>query len=95
MEQWNNENTEYTNQTIIIKQGRGKMLEKEKNQHKGCPNRGHCQKEESKKGLTIEEIEDIEYKQAKLDNETIDDFFAEVEDIDEIPIISIDSEKEQ
>ena len=23
------------------------MLEKE-NQHKGCPNRGHCQKEESK-----------------------------------------------
>ena len=48
MEQWNNENTEYTNQTIIIKQGRGKMLEKEKNQYKGCPNRGHCQKEESK-----------------------------------------------
>ena len=48
MEQWNNENTEYTNQTIIIKQGRGKMLEKEKNQHKGCPNREHCQKEESK-----------------------------------------------
>ena len=53
------------------------------------------EKEESKKGLTIEEIEDIEYKQAKLDNETIDDIFAEVEDIDEIPIISIDSEKEQ
>ena len=26
----------------------GGMLEKEKNQHKGCPNRGHCQKEESK-----------------------------------------------
>ena len=52
-------------------------------------------KEESKKGLTIEEIEDIEYKQAKLDNETIDDIFAEVEDIDEIPIISVDSEKEQ
>ena len=35
MEQWNNENTEYTNQTITIKQGWGKMLEKEKNQHKG------------------------------------------------------------
>ena len=48
MEQWNNENTEYTNQTITIKQGWGKMLEKEKNQHKGCPNRGYCQKEESK-----------------------------------------------
>lgn len=26
----------------------GKMLEKEKNQHKGCPNRGYCQKEEGK-----------------------------------------------
>lgn len=53
------------------------------------------EKEESKKGLTAEEIEDIEYKQVKLDNETIDDIFAEVEDIDEMPIISIDSEKEQ
>ncbi len=51
------------------------------------------EKEENKKGLTIEEIEDIEYKQAKLDNETIDDIFAEVEDIDEMPIISIDSEE--
>lgn len=53
------------------------------------------EKEESKKGLTIEEIEDIEYKQAKLDNETIDDIFAEVDEIEDIPIISIDSEKEQ
>ena len=48
MEQWNNENKEYTNQTITIKQGRGKNVRKRKNQHKGCPNRGHCQKEESK-----------------------------------------------
>ena len=47
MEQWNNESTEYTNQTITINKDGG-MLEKEKNQHKGCPNRGHCQKEESK-----------------------------------------------
>ena len=47
MEQWNNENTEYTNQTIITNKDVRKMLEKE-NQHKGCPNRGHCQKEESK-----------------------------------------------
>ena len=40
------------------------------------------EKEESKKGLTREEIEDIEYRQAKLDNESIDDIFAEVDDID-------------
>lgn len=53
------------------------------------------EKEENKKELTIEKIEDIEYKQAKLDNETIDDIFAEVEDIDEIPIISIDSEEKE
>ncbi len=50
------------------------------------------EKEESKKGLTVEEIEDIEYEQVKLDSESIDDIFAEVEDIDEMPIISIDSE---
>ena len=53
------------------------------------------EKEESKKGLTAEEIEDIEYEQVKLDNETIDDIFAEVEDIDEMPIISIDSEEKE
>ena len=40
------------------------------------------EKEESKKGLTREEIEDIEYRQAKLDNESIDDIFAKVDDID-------------
>lgn len=50
------------------------------------------EKKESLKGLTAEEIEDIEYEQVKLDSESIDDIFAEVEDIDEIPIISIDSE---
>ena len=37
-------------------------------------------------------LEDIEYEQVKLDSETIDDIFAEVEDIEEMPIISIDSE---
>ena len=50
------------------------------------------EKEESKKGLIAEEIEDIEYEQVKLDHETIDDIFAEVEEIEEMPIISIDSE---
>ena len=50
------------------------------------------EKEENKKGLIAEEIEDMEYEQVKLDHETIDDIFAEVEDIDEMPIISIDSE---
>ncbi len=50
------------------------------------------EKEDYKKGLTAEEIEALEYERAKLDNESIDDIFAEVEDIDEMPIISIDSE---
>ena len=53
------------------------------------------EKEESKKGLTAEEIEEIEYEQTKLDSETIDEIFAEVEDIDEMPIISIDSEEKK
>ena len=53
------------------------------------------EKEESKKGLIAEEIEDIEYEQTKLDSETIDEIFAEVEDIDEMPIISIDSEEKK
>ena len=53
------------------------------------------EKEESKKGLTAEEIEDMEYEQTKLDSETIDEIFAEVEDIDEMPIISIDSKEKE
>ena len=39
--------------------------------------------------------EEIEYEKAKLDNESIDDIFAEVEDIDDIPIISIDSKERE
>ena len=50
------------------------------------------EKPEEKKGLTAEEIEEMEYKQAVLENESIDDIFAEVEDIEDIPIISIDGE---
>ena len=66
----------------------------------GNGNTKHCveflsQKLRNGKIESIEKIEDIEYKQAKLDNETIDDIFAEVEDIDEIPIISIDSEEKE
>lgn len=49
-------------------------------------------KDEDKKELTAEEIEDIEYKQTQLDSESIDDIFAEVEDIDEI---SADSKKDK
>ncbi|WP_407376913.1 topoisomerase IV [Methanobrevibacter sp.] len=50
------------------------------------------EKPKEKKGLTADEIEEMEYNQAILDNESIDDIFAEVEDIDEIPIIPVDSE---
>ena len=53
------------------------------------------EKSEDKKGLTAEEIEEIEYEQVKLDTESIDDIFAEVDDIDEIPIISIDSKEDK
>ncbi len=50
------------------------------------------EKPENKKGLTAEEIEEMEYKQAVLENESIDDIFAEVEDIKEMPASSSDGE---
>ena len=53
------------------------------------------EKPDEKKGLTTEEIEEIEYEKVKLENETIDDIFAEVEGIEDIPIISSDSKKEK
>ena len=34
----------------------------------------------------------FEYEQAVLENESIDDIFAEVEDFDDMPIISVDGE---
>ena len=50
------------------------------------------EKPKEKKGLTSEEIEEIEYEQVVLEGESIDDIFAEVEDIEDIPIVSVDSE---
>ncbi len=50
------------------------------------------EKPKEKKGLTADEIEEMEYEQVVRESESIDDIFAEVEDIDEIPIISVDSE---
>ena len=50
------------------------------------------EKEENKKGLTQEEIDEMEYNEVQLEGESIDDIFAEVEDIEDIPIISIDGE---
>ena len=44
------------------------------------------EKPKEKKGLTADEIEEMEYKQAVLENESIDDIFAEVEDIPNIPM---------
>lgn len=49
----------------------------------------------AKKTLTEEEIEEIEYEHAKLESESIDDIFAEVEDIEEVPIITLDSKERQ
>ena len=51
------------------------------------------EKPKEKKELTSEEIEEIEYKQAILDNESIDDIFAEIEEIEDIPINSVDSQE--
>lgn len=45
-----------------------------------------------KRALTDEELE---HDQVILDNESIDDIFAEVEDIEDIPVISIDSQEEK
>jgi len=50
------------------------------------------EKPKEKKGLTADEIEEMEYEQVVRESESIDDIFAEVEDIDEMPIISVDSE---
>lgn len=36
-----------------------------------------------------------EYEKAHLDDESIDDIFSEIEDIDEVPIISVDSKEEK
>ncbi|WP_405293506.1 topoisomerase IV [Methanobrevibacter sp.] len=51
------------------------------------------EKRPKQKELTAEEIEEIEYEHAQLENESIDDIFAEVEDIEDMPIISIDSKE--
>ncbi len=45
--------------------------------------------------LTEKEIEEIEYKKARLDTESIDDIFADVEDINKIPIVSVDSKEDK
>ena len=47
------------------------------------------------KTLSEEEIEEIEYEHAKLESESIDDIFAEVEEIEDVPIISVDSKEKK
>ena len=53
------------------------------------------EKPAEKKGLTADEIEEIEYNKVVLESESIDDIFAEVEDIDNIPIIDGENKKEK
>lgn len=43
---------------------------------------------DDEKGLSMEEIEEIEYEKASLDNETIDEIFSNVEEIDDIPLVN-------
>lgn len=47
--------------------------------------------DESEEELNEEE----EYKKAQLDNESIDEIFADMKEIEEVPIISIDSKEEE
>ena len=47
------------------------------------------------KSLSEEEIEEMEYEHAKLESESIDDIFAEVEEIEDVPIISVDSKEKK
>ena len=53
------------------------------------------EKSDFNKGLTPEEIQEREHDQTILDGESIDEIFAGVEDIDEMPIIGIDSKDEK
>ena len=46
-------------------------------------------------GKSEEEIEEIEYEHAKLESESIDDIFAEVEDIEDVEIISLDTKERE
>jgi hypothetical protein len=52
-------------------------------------------KTEKAEEIIEEESTEIKYEQSELENESIDDIFAEVEDIEDMPIISIDSEEEK
>ncbi len=54
-----------------------------------------AKKTEKAEEIIEEESTEIEYEQSELENESIDDIFAEVEDIEDMPIISIDSEEEK
>ncbi|MDO5848625.1 MAG: topoisomerase IV [Methanobrevibacter sp.] len=55
------------------------------------PSETEIQTSDAEEDITDERIEEIEYEKALLDNESIDDIFADMEDIEEVPIISIDS----
>ena len=48
-------------------------------------------KEEKEEKKTANNKEDEEYKKAQLDNESIDEIFSGIEEIEEIPIISVNS----
>lgn len=53
-------------------------------------------KSPAKKELADEEKDDFEYIEVQHDDEeSIDDIFAEVEDIDDLPIVSIDSKEDE
>jgi len=54
-----------------------------------------AKKTEQAEEIIEEESTEIEYEQSELENESIDDIFAEVENIEDMPIISIDSEEEK
>ena len=78
-----------------IKNGLKKPTSSKKPVKKDLDDIPPAKKSDFKKDLTEEEIQEIEHDQTILDNESIDEIFAGVEDIDEMPIIGIDSNDEK
>lgn len=57
------------------------------------PEKTEAPKKAEKPKLTKKEIEKKEQKKAQLEGESIDDIFAEIEEIEDIPIVSVDSKE--
>ncbi len=57
------------------------------------PEKIESEKKVEKPKLSEKEIEEKEYQKARLEGESIDDIFSEIEEIEDIPIVSVDSQE--